>query len=58
MSIYISLGGSLSLVWGLSSWSIGIMNNGVLFPIGLSFEVVSIEAVEGQMVYTLKALIN
>ncbi|WP_017401025.1 phage head morphogenesis protein [Acinetobacter radioresistens] len=29
---------------------------GVLFPIGLSFEVVSIEVIEGQMVYTLKAL--
>src|SRR5690606_36079064 len=32
--------------------------NGVLFPIGLSFEVISIEAVEGQMIYTLKALMN
>jgi hypothetical protein len=31
---------------------------GVLFPIGLSFEVVSIEAVEGQIVYTLKALVS
>jgi hypothetical protein len=31
---------------------------GVLMPIGLSFEVVSIEVVEGQMVYTLKALVN
>ena len=31
---------------------------GVLFEIGLSFEVVSIEAIKGQMVYTLKALIN
>lgn len=31
---------------------------GVLFEIGLSFEVVSIEAAEGQMVYTLKALVN
>ncbi|NNH00220.1 phage minor head protein [Acinetobacter sp. ANC 5414] len=31
---------------------------GVLFEIGLSFEVVSVEMVEGQMVYTLKALIN
>jgi hypothetical protein len=32
--------------------------NGVLMPMGLSFEVVSIEAVEGQMIYTLKALVN
>lgn len=31
---------------------------GVLFEIGLSFKVVSIEAAEGQMVYTLKALVN
>ena len=31
---------------------------GVLFEIGLSFEVVSIEVIKGQMVYTLKALIN
>ncbi|NNH86241.1 phage minor head protein [Acinetobacter terrae] len=31
---------------------------GVLFEIGLSFEVVWIEAVEGQMVYTLKPLLN
>lgn len=31
---------------------------GVLFEIGLSFEVVSIEAIKGQIVYTLKALIN
>ena len=30
--------------------------NGVLFPIGLSFEVISIEMVEGQMIYTLKVL--
>lgn len=32
--------------------------NGVLMPMGLSFEVVSIETVEGQMVYTLKPLLN
>lgn len=32
--------------------------NGVLIPMGLSFEVVSIEVVEGQMVYTLMALVN
>ncbi len=32
--------------------------DGVLMPMGLSFEVVSIEAIEGQMVYTLKALVN
>lgn len=32
--------------------------DGVLMPIGLSFEVISIETVEGQMVYTLKALVN
>ncbi|MGD9699478.1 phage minor head protein [Acinetobacter sp.] len=31
---------------------------GVLFEIGLSFEVVSIEAADGRMVYTLKALVN
>jgi len=28
--------------------------NGVLIPMGLSFEVVSIETVEGQVIYTLK----
>lgn len=32
--------------------------SGVLMPMGLSFEVVSIETVEGRMVYTLKALVN
>ena len=32
--------------------------NGVLMPMGLSFEVVSIELVEGQMVYILKPLLN
>ena len=32
--------------------------NGVLIPMGLSFEVVSIEAVEGQMVYTIRPLVN
>ena len=31
---------------------------GVLFEIGLSFEVVSMEMTEGQMVYILKALVN
>lgn len=31
---------------------------GVLFEIGLSFEVVSIETIKGQMIYTLKALVN
>ncbi|MGE8653496.1 MAG: phage minor head protein [Acinetobacter gandensis] len=31
---------------------------GVLLPSGITFEVVSIEMVEGKMVYTLKALIN
>ena len=31
---------------------------GVLFEIGLSFEVVSIEAIKGQMVYRLKALVS
>ena len=31
---------------------------GVLFEIGLSFEVISIETIKGQMVYTLKALVN
>jgi|GEM_PF-198038 len=32
--------------------------NGVLIPMSLSFEVVSIEVVEGQMIYTLKPLFN
>ncbi|RJL71415.1 phage head morphogenesis protein [Acinetobacter radioresistens] len=32
--------------------------NGVLLPMGLSFEVVSIEMVEGRMIYTLKVLKN
>ena len=32
--------------------------DGVLMPMGLSFEVVSIETVEGQLIYTLKALVN
>ncbi|MCX0332160.1 phage minor head protein, partial [Acinetobacter radioresistens] len=32
--------------------------NGVLMPMGLSFEVVSIETVEGRVVYTLKPLLN
>lgn len=32
--------------------------NGVLMPMGLSFEVVSIETVEGLVVYTLKPLLN
>lgn len=32
--------------------------SGVLMPVGLSFEVVSIETVEGLVVYTLKALVN
>jgi hypothetical protein len=32
--------------------------NGVLMPIGLSFEVVAIEVVEGRMVYTIRPLIN
>ena len=31
---------------------------GVLMPIGLSFEVVSMEMVDGQMIYTLRALKN
>jgi len=31
---------------------------GVLFPLGISFQVVSSEIVNGQMVYTLKALTN
>lgn len=31
---------------------------GVLFEMGLSFEVVSIEMIEGNMVYTLRALVN
>ncbi|MCX0339195.1 MULTISPECIES: phage head morphogenesis protein [Acinetobacter] len=31
---------------------------GVLFPLGLSFQVVSSEIVNGQMIYTLKALTN
>ena len=32
--------------------------HGVLMPMGLSFEVVSIEALNGKMIYTLKALVN
>ena len=32
--------------------------SGVLMLMGLSFEVVSIEAREGQVIYTLKALMN
>ena len=32
--------------------------NGILMQMGLSFEVVSIEVVEGQMIYTLKPLLN
>jgi hypothetical protein len=31
---------------------------GVLFEIGLSFEVVSIETNRGQLIYTLRALVN
>lgn len=31
---------------------------GVLLPLGISFEVISMEVVEGQMVYALKALVN
>ena len=31
---------------------------GVLFEIGLSFEVVSIETIKGQMIYTLKVLVS
>ncbi|RZG64099.1 phage head morphogenesis protein [Acinetobacter bouvetii] len=31
---------------------------GVLMPIGLSFEMVSIETLNGKMIYTLKALVN
>ncbi|NOZ96858.1 MAG: phage head morphogenesis protein, partial [Gammaproteobacteria bacterium] len=31
---------------------------GVLFPIGLSFEVVKIETIKGQLIYTLRALVN
>jgi SPP1 gp7 family putative phage head morphogenesis protein len=34
------------------------MDQGFLIPIGLSFEVVSMEIFEGQMIYTLKALLN
>lgn len=31
---------------------------GVLFPIGLSFEIVKIETIKGQLIYTLRALVN
>lgn len=31
---------------------------GVLFPMGISFEIISIETVKGQLVYTLRALKN
>lgn len=34
------------------------VGNGVLMPMGLSFEVVSIETIKGQIVYTLRALVN
>lgn len=34
------------------------LNDGVLMPIGLSYEVVSIEPLNGKMLYTLKALVN
>ena len=34
------------------------MDQGFLIPIGLSFEVVSIEALDSKMIYTLKALLN
>ncbi|MEG2446689.1 MAG: phage minor head protein [Acinetobacter sp.] len=39
----------------LSELNVG---HGVLMPIGLSFEVVSIETLNGKMIYTLKALVN
>lgn len=32
--------------------------NGVLIPMGLSFEVVSIETIKGKLIYTLKALVS
>lgn len=34
------------------------LDDGVLMQMGLSFEVISIEALEGKMIYTLKALVN
>ena len=34
------------------------LDDGVLMQMGLSFEVITIEALEGKMVYTLKALVN
>ena len=34
------------------------VGHGVLMPIGLSFEVVSIETLNGKMIYTLKTLVN
>ncbi|RLL31750.1 phage head morphogenesis protein [Acinetobacter cumulans] len=34
------------------------LDGGVLLQIGLSYEVVSIEALNGKMIYTLKALVN
>lgn len=34
------------------------LDDGVLMQMGLSFEVISIEALDGKMVYTLKALVN
>lgn len=42
---------------GIDLKQIGL-DDGVLMQMGLSFEVVSIEALEGKMVYTLKALVN
>jgi len=39
---------------------LGMLNagNGVLMPMGISFEIISIETVKGQLVYTLRALRN
>ena len=41
---------------GIDLKQIGL-DDGVLMQMGLSFEVISIEALEGKMVYTLKALV-
>ncbi|WP_347460633.1 phage minor head protein [Acinetobacter sp. ANC 7454] len=34
------------------------LNDGVIIPLGLSFEVVSIETIKGKLTYKLKALVN
>jgi len=54
-NIVIQIDGAKGLGIDLEKLNAG---QGVLFEMGLVFEVVSIEMVEGQMIYTLKALVN